>query len=78
MSMSGSSSIRRLKECPVVIGLREFSPVGRRATGGRDWRRLERFAQVREGLTSRGRSHPGNLVRHSDCRPVGQASRLLL
>jgi hypothetical protein len=36
MSITGSSSIRRLKECPVVIGLHELSPVGRRATGGRD------------------------------------------
>jgi len=36
-------------------------PVGGRATSGRDGRRLERFAKMREGLTSRGRSHPGLL-----------------
>jgi hypothetical protein len=36
MSMSGSLSIRRLKDCPVVVDLHELSPVGRRATGGRD------------------------------------------
>jgi len=34
MSITGSSSIRRLKDCPVVIGLHELSPVDRRATGG--------------------------------------------
>jgi len=28
-----------LKDCPVVVDLHELSPVGRRATGGRDWRR---------------------------------------
>ena len=37
---------RRLKDYPVFIGLHELSSVGRRATGGRDGRRLERFAEV--------------------------------
>jgi hypothetical protein len=50
---------RRLKDCPVVVDLHELSPVGRRATGGRDGRRLERFAEMCQGLTLRGRSHPG-------------------
>ncbi len=50
-----------LKDCPVVVELDEVSPVGRRTTGRRDWRRLERFAEVREGLTSRGLWHPGLL-----------------
>ncbi len=36
-------------------------PGGRRARGRRDGRRLERFAEVCQGLTSRGRSHPGLL-----------------
>ena len=45
----------------VVVGLREFAPVGRRATSWRDWRGPERFAKVCQGLTSRGRSHPGLL-----------------
>ena len=61
MSVSGSSSIRCLKDCPVESGLHELSPVGWRTTGGRDGRRLERFVEVCQGLTSRGRSHPGLL-----------------
>jgi hypothetical protein len=44
-----------LKDCPDVVDLHELSPVGRRATGGRDWRRLERFAQMREDLPDRPR-----------------------
>ena len=61
MSITGSSSIRRLKDYPVVVGLDNLAPVGGRATGRQDWRRLERFAEVCQGLTSRGRSHPGLL-----------------
>ena len=53
MSIAGSSSIRRLKDCPVVMGLHEFAPVGGRATSGRDGRRLERFAEVCENLPDR-------------------------
>ena len=52
---------RRLKDCPVVVDLHELSPVGRRATGRRDGRWFERFAEVCQGKTSRGRSHPGLL-----------------
>ena len=59
MSITGSSSIRRLKDCPVVMDLHGLSPVDRRATGGRDGRWFERFAEVCQGLTLRGRSHPG-------------------
>ena len=59
MSIAGSSSIRRLKDVAVVLGLNELVPVGRRAPRGCDWWRLERFAKMREGLTSRVRSHPG-------------------
>jgi len=44
-----------LKDCPVVVDLHELFPVGRRATGGRDWRRLERFAQMREDPPDRPR-----------------------
>ena len=36
MSITGSSSIRRLKDCPVVVDLHELSPVGGWAAGGRD------------------------------------------
>ena len=50
---------RRLKDIAVVMRLDEFAPVGGRSSGRRDGRRLERFAEVCEKLTSRGRSHPG-------------------
>ncbi len=77
MSITGSSSIRRLKDCPVVVHLHEFAPVGGRATSGRDGRRLEWFAEVCQGLTSRGRSHPGllplvNLGFASEPAPAGR------
>jgi len=55
MSIAGSSSIRRLKDVAVVVGLREFAPVGRRPASGRDWRRFERLAQVDEDLPDRPR-----------------------
>ena len=42
-------------------GSARLAPVNRRAMGGRDGRRLERFAEVCEDLTLRGRSHPGLL-----------------
>jgi len=45
----------------LIVALHERSTVGRRARGRRDGRRLERFAEVCQGLTSRGRSHPGLL-----------------
>jgi hypothetical protein len=48
-----------LKDCPVVVDLHELSPVGRRATGRRDGRWFERFAEMRQYLTLCGRSHPG-------------------
>ena len=41
---------RCLKDCPVVMDLHELSPVDRRAAGGRDGRRFERFAEVCQGL----------------------------
>ena len=50
---------RRLKDVPLIMDLHELAPVGRRATSGRHWRRFERFAEVCQDLTSRGRSHPG-------------------
>ena len=53
MSIAGSSSIRRLKDVAVVVGLHEFAPVGRRASGGRDGQRLERFAEVCQDLPDR-------------------------
>ena len=52
---------RHLNRFAIVMDLHELAPVDRRATGGRDGRRLERLAEVCEGLTSRGRSHPGLL-----------------
>ena len=50
MSIAGSSSIRRLKDIAVVVGLDELAPVGGRPASGRDWRRFERFAEVGEDL----------------------------
>ena len=55
MSIAGSSSIRRLKDVAVVVDLHELSPVGRWATGGRDGRRLERFAEMCQDLPDRPR-----------------------
>ena len=55
MSIAGSSSIRRLKDIPVVVDLREVGPVGGRATSRRHRRRFERFAQVGEDLPDRPR-----------------------
>ena len=51
----GQLAGRRLKDCPVVVDLHELSQVGRRATGRRDGRWLERFAQMREDLPDRPR-----------------------
>ena len=50
---------RRLKDVPLIMDLHELAPVGRRATTARHRRRFERFAEVCQYLTSRGRSHPG-------------------
>jgi hypothetical protein len=50
MSIVGSSSIRRLKDVAVVVGLPEFAPVGRRASGRRDGRGPERLAEVCQDL----------------------------
>jgi hypothetical protein len=52
---------RRLEVVAIVMKLHEFAPVGGRPASGRDRRWLERFAEVRQGLNSRGRSHPGLL-----------------
>ena len=55
MSIAGSSSIRRLKDVPVVVELHELAPVGGRATSRRDGWWLERFAQVCKDLPDRPR-----------------------
>ena len=57
-----------LEDVAVVMGLDELAPVGRRAAGGRHWRRLEWFTQVRENLPDRSRlsdkrDEPGVLAR---------------
>ena len=49
----------RLQDVTVFMNLHEFAPVGEWAPGRRDGRWLERFAEAREDLTSRGLSHPG-------------------
>jgi hypothetical protein len=46
---------RHLNRFAIVMDLHELAPVDRRATGGRDGRRLERLAEVCQDLTSRGR-----------------------
>ena len=76
MSIAGSSSIRRLKDVAVVVHLHELAPVGGRPASGRDRRRFERFAEMCQWLTSRGRSHPGllllaNLSLRSEPAPAG-------
>ena len=52
---------RGLKDVAIVMRLDELGSVGGRATSGRDRWWLERFAEMCEDLTSRGRSHPGLL-----------------
>jgi hypothetical protein len=42
-----------LKDVTVVVDLYELAPIGGRPTSGRDGRRLERFAKVREDLPNR-------------------------
>ena len=55
MSITGTSAIRRLNRVAFVMGLDEFGPFGGRAAGGRDGRRLERFAEIREDFLDRPR-----------------------
>jgi len=63
---------RHLNRFAVVMSLDKLAAVGVRSPGRRDWWWLERFARMREGLTSRGRSHPGLLpladVADRECR----------
>ena len=53
MSITGGLSIPRLKDGAIVMDLHEFAPVGGRTPGGRDGRRLKRFAEVHEDLPDR-------------------------
>ena len=53
MSITGSSSIRRLKDVAIVMDLHELDPVSGWAPGRRDGWWLERFAQVREDFPDR-------------------------
>jgi hypothetical protein len=46
---------RRLDRVAVVMGLHEFGPGGRRASGRRERWRFEGFAEIREDLPDRGR-----------------------
>ena len=62
-----------LNRFAIVMDLHELAPVGRWATSGRHRWRLERFAKMREGLTSRGLSHPGLLPLANLRGPVGSA-----
>ena len=60
-----------LKDCPVVVDLHELSPVGRRATGRRDGRWFERFAEMRQDLPDRPRI--GNEPDYSDVATTPRA-----
>jgi hypothetical protein len=42
-----------LKDVTIVVSQAELAPFGGRAPGRRDWRGLERFAQVREDFLDR-------------------------
>ena len=55
MSITGSSSIRRLKDVAIVVDRDELAPVGGWAPGRRDGRRLERFAKMGQDLPDRSR-----------------------
>ena len=44
---------RGLKDVAIVMDLHELAPAGRRATGWRDGRWFERFAELREDLPDR-------------------------
>ena len=61
MALRQASAARGLKDIAIVTDLHALAPVCDWPTGRCDPRWLERFAQMREGLTSRGRSHPGLL-----------------
>ena len=70
---------RHLNRFAIVMDLHELAPVDRRATGGRAGRRLERLAEVFEGLTSRGRA--GTPVRRRTLlrqQPARRRLRLLM
>ena len=77
MSITGRSSIRRLKDVAVVMDLHELAPVGGRATSGRDGRRLEWLAEVCENLPDRPRSRTHTPLRATDfeCAQSPQSSR---
>jgi len=55
MSIAGRSSGEAWKTARSKVDLHELAPVSGRAAGGRDWRWLERFAQMREDLPDRPR-----------------------
>jgi hypothetical protein len=44
-----------LKDVVIVMDLHELAPVGGRATSGRHWWRLERFAKMRKDFPDRPR-----------------------
>lgn len=54
----------------MTLSLHELVLGGARPEGGRDRRRLERFAEMREGLFLFGQSHPGLFPLASRCLPT--------
>jgi hypothetical protein len=59
------------------VDLDELAPVGGRATGGRDKRRFERFAQMREDLPDRPRLGCNAMSRMSPPHPRALQRKLL-
>ena len=53
MSITGTSSIRRLKDVALIMHLYELAPIDGRATGRRDRRRYEWFAEMGQDLANR-------------------------
>ena len=76
MSIAGTSAIRRLEDVAVVAeGLDEITPVGRRAPGRRDQRRLERIAGSLEDFPDRPWLGCKAISRISYPHPLGTAEK---
>jgi len=69
----GSSTLKDSPANGTSATSTELSRVGGRAAGGRDWRRLERFAEVREDLPDRPRI--GNERDESDVATTPRARK---
>jgi hypothetical protein len=68
MSITGSSSIRRLKDVAIVVNLDKLAPVGGWAPGRRVGRRLDRFAKMGQDLQDRSRLAGRNSAATAGCQ----------